>query len=82
MKGREYADMATTETAPKQWLGLGSMGWAIYAVVALVNTFVMVSVADSLEEQAMYAVGVLLMAYGVVRFWKFVFGLLANLANS
>ena len=72
--------MATKE-AQREWLGLGQMGWGIYALVALLNVFVMVSVADSLQEQVMYAVGVLLMAYAIVRFWKLVLGLFVRVVG-
>jgi len=68
-----------TNTAQREWLGLGTMGWGVYALIAIVNIAVMVSVADSMQEQATYALGVILLAYGIVRFWKFVVGLFGRL---
>jgi len=61
-----------TNTVEREWLGLGTMGWGVFALIALVNLFIMIQSGDTILEQVLYAGLVVAMAYGVVRFWKIV----------
>ena len=70
--------MAEGETAQthSEWLGLGRLGWGLYVVVAFLNVYVVVGSADSTRDTVMYGVAMLIGAYLLIRFYKFLFGLL------
>jgi len=75
------AEGATAKTR-SEWLGLGQMGWGIYALIVLANLYVMVSVADSPAEIAGYSLFVVVFGYVIVRFWKFVLGVVARILGD
>lgn len=77
---QQYWRMATTE-APKQWLGLGSMGWAIYALAALVNLALVFQNTTTLREFAIYSVVVALTLYLMFRVYKFIATLFFRAVN-
>jgi len=72
--------MATQETQ-REWLGLGQMGWGIYAVIALATLYNELQMPDQGLPIVLIAAIVVVLPYLIVRFWKAVFRLLGVVSS-